>query len=163
MRTIVFDGIQAISSSLNELEEDEGTASDRELDLLELRSEISMAQRKLREESARLEVLLIKHIDRNGDIQIGDGQRLYVGNTKVTKSLDDKQVFLMVLDAAGGDLGVFQKGAEGLFVSQPWKIGAVRKMVGEELFYSAFAVETVKDLKTGAAKRSVKEFDDAFS
>ena len=79
MRTIVFDGIQAISSSLNELEEDEGTASDRELDLLELRSEISMAQRKLREESARLEVLLIKHIDRNGDIQIGDGQRLYVG------------------------------------------------------------------------------------
>ena len=120
MRTIVFDGIQAISSSLNELEEGDGTASDRELDLLELRSEISMAQRKLREESARLEVLLIKHIDRNGDIQIGDGQRLYVGNTKVTKSLDDKQVFLMVLDAAGGDLGVFQKGSEGVFVSQPF-------------------------------------------
>ena len=161
MRTIVFNGIQAITSSLNELEEGDGTAAERQHEMLALRDEIYVAIRKLKEESSRLDDLMVQHIDGHGDIEIGGGQRLYVGNTKVTKSLDDKQVFQLVLDASGGDLGVFQNGAEGVLVSQPWKSGAVRKMIGDDLFYSAFFVETVKDLKTGAAKRSVKTFDAA--
>ena len=98
MRTIVFDGIQAITSDLNELEEGDGLAADRQADLLSLRDEVSVALRRLKEESSRLEALLIQHIDTNGDIEVGEGQRLYVGKTKVTKSLDDKQVFLLVME-----------------------------------------------------------------
>ena len=162
MRTIVFDGIQAITSDLNELEEGDGLAADRQADLLSLRDEVSVALRRLKEESSRLEALLIQHIDANGDIEVGEGQRLYVGKTKVTKSLDDKQVFLLVMEASGGDLDAFQSGEQGVLVSQPWKSGAVRKLIGEELFGTAFLSETVKDLKTGAAKRSVKTFDEAF-
>ncbi len=163
MRTVVFNGVQAISSSLNELEEGEGTVEDRQQDLLELRDEISVAQRKLREEAARLETLIISHIDAHGDIEIGGGQRLYVGNTRVTKSTNDTQVFLLVMEASGGDLATFASGERGVLVSQPWKSGAVRKLIGEDLFQSVFSVETVKDLKTGAAKRSVKTFDEAYT
>ncbi len=163
MRTVVFNGVQAISSSLNELEEGEGTAADRQQELLELRDEIAVAQRKLREEAARLEALLIRHIDTHGDIEVGGGQRLYVGNTRVTKSLNDQQVFLMVMDASGGDLGTITSGESGVLVSQPWKSGAVRKLIGDDLFNSVFSVETVKDLKTGSAKRSVKTFDEAYT
>lgn len=163
MRAVVFDGIQAITSDINELEEGDGSASDRQADLLLLRDELSVALRRLKEEAARLEVLFIQHIDRNGDIEVGEGQRLYVGNTRVTKSIDDKRVFLLVMEASGGDINAFQGGAEGVLVSQPWKSGAVRKLIGEDLFESAFFSETVKDLKTGSSKRSVKTFDETFS
>ena len=51
MRTIVFNGIQAITSSLNELEEGDGTAAERQHEMLALRDEIYVAIRKLKEES----------------------------------------------------------------------------------------------------------------
>ncbi len=159
MRTVVFNGVQAITSSVNFLEEGDGTVAERQHELVELRDEIQHAIRMLKEEAARLEDLLVQHIDRNGDIEIGGGQRLYVGNTKVTKSLDDKRVFDFVVEAAGGDLSIFSSGDSGVLVSQPWKTGAVRKLIGDDLFHNAFFSETVKDLKTGSAKRSVKIHD----
>ena len=129
-----------ITNRRRKLEEasEEGTSKANTDEILKLRDDISVLQRKLKAEAALLEDLIRQHIDAHGDIEIGGGQRLYVGNTKVTKSLDDKQVFQLVLDASGGDLGVFQNGAEGVLVSQPWKSGAVRKMIGDGLFYSAF-------------------------
>ncbi len=132
-------------------------AQKRERDLLEIRDAISQAQRQAKEWAARTEELLIQHIDGNGDIEIGDGKRLYVGTTKTNKAVDDGVVFDMVLELAQGDLSIFKSGENGVLVSNPWKSGAVRQLVGDQLFNKAFRVETAKDLKTGAAKRSIKE------
>jgi len=153
-----------ITNRRRKLEEasEEGTSKANTDEILKLRDDISVLQRKLKAEAALLEDLIRQHIDAHGDIEIGGGQRLYVGNTRIIKSIDDKQVFQAVLDAAGGDLSVFQAGAEGVLVSQPWKSNAVHKIIGDELFYTVFFVETVKDLKTGRPKRSVKLYDSNF-
>ena len=129
----------------------------RENELLKLRDTISQAQRLVKEWAARTEELLVVHIDEYGDIEIGEGKRLYVGVTKTNKAIDDSTVFDMVMEVAHGDLSIFKSGENGVLVSNPWKSGAVRQLVGEELYAQAFRTEIAKDLKTGAAKRSVKE------
>ena len=58
----------------------------RENELLKLRDTISQAQRQMKEWAARTEELLVEHIDEYGDIEIGEGKRLYVGVTKTNKA-----------------------------------------------------------------------------
>lgn len=158
--------INGIGSLLGEYEEVGGLGETgpnkeevkrRERELLKLRDSISQAQRQVKEWAARTEELLIDHIDAYGDIEVGDGKRLYVGATKTSKAIDDNTVFDMVLELSHGDLSIFKSGENGVLVSNPWKSGAVRQLVGEQLYAQAFRTESAKDLKTGVVKRSVKE------
>ena len=166
MRSELCSGIDSVAENITRLEGFQQTGEmgfwQMEPALLEVREELITAQRRIKEMAAQLEQCLIAHIDKWGDIEIANDQRLYVGSVKVTKAIDDSKVFDCVRNAAG-NTEVFQSGENGVLVAQPWKTGAVKKLVGIEIFDECFSVEIVKDIKTGAAKRTVKVFDPEYS
>ena len=131
--------------------------------LLEVRDEIAAAQRKLKAYQERLEESLIAQIDQFGDIELGNDNRLYVGNVKITKAKSDREVFDFVLASNAGDYEVFQSGEKGVLVAQPWKTGAVKEIIGAENFDNLFDTEYQKDIKTGVSKRKVKVYDPQYS
>ncbi len=131
--------------------------------LLEVRDEIAAAQRKLKAYQERLEESLIAQIDQFGDIELGNDNRLYVGNVKVTKAISDRQVFDFILASNAGDYEVFQSGENGVLVAQPWKTGAVKQIVGSENFDNLFDTEYQKDIKTGVSKRKIKVYDPQYN
>jgi hypothetical protein len=125
--------------------------------LLDVRSHIKALQAKLREFAAEVEGALIEHITLHGDIDMGDGKRLYIGTERGYKCRDQGATFVAVLEATGGDEALM---AEHL-ASGAWKPGACRKTLGDR-FGELFEETVVPDLKTGSAKRVVKTFDPAF-
>ena len=125
--------------------------------LLDVRSGVKALQAKLREFAAEVEGALIEHITLHGDIDIGDGKRLYVGTERGYKCRDQAATFVAVLEATGGDEALM---AEHL-ASGAWKPGACKKTLGDR-FGDLFEETVVPDLKTGSAKRVVKTFDPAF-
>ena len=125
--------------------------------LLDVRSHIKALQAKLKEFAAEVEGALIDHINTHGDIDMGDGKRLYVGTERGYKCRDQAATFVAVLEATGGDEALM---AEHL-ASGAWKPGACKKTLGER-FGDHFEETVVPDLKTGSAKRVVKTFDPAF-
>ena len=56
--------------------------------LVRMRDNIAVALRKLKMLANQVEEALILNIEANGDIELGDGMRLYVGETKTYKSND---------------------------------------------------------------------------
>lgn len=137
---------------------------DNERNLLRLRDTVAVMQRELRQFAEVLEQATIAHIDMHGDISISDTERLYVGTTKTNKALGDGQgITMAVLEAGGGNLELFTSGEGGLLASQPWKYGAVKRLVGESKAAELFITEERQDIKTGKAQRSVKTFDSRFS
>ena len=136
---------------------------DNERTLLRLRDNVSVMQRDLKALSVELEEELLNHIEQHGDIVISETERLYVGVTKTHVAMDDGQnVTQAVLEAGGGNLELFTSGEGGVLVSQPWKYGAVKKLVGERKINELFAIQTKQDLKTGKPLRTVKTFDKRF-
>ena len=125
--------------------------------LLDVRSAIKALQAKLKEFAAEVEGALIEHINAHGDIDIGDGKRLYVGTERGYKCRDQAATFVAVLEATGGDEALM---AEHL-ASGAWKPGACRKTLGDR-FGDLFEETVVPDLKTGSAKKVVKTFDPAY-
>ena len=125
--------------------------------LLDVRSAIKSLQAKLKEFAAEVEGALIEHINAHGDIDMGDGKRLYVGLDKGYRCRDQAATFVAVLEATGGDEALM---AEHL-ASGAWKFGACRKTLGER-FGDLFEETVAQDLKTGSAKRIVKTFDPAY-
>lgn len=133
------------------------------LNLVRLRDTVIGMQRELRVHADAIEQALIECIDAQGDIALSDTERLYVGLTKTTRSIDDQSILMAVLDAGGGNLELLTTGDGGVLASQPWKHGAVRKLIGDERFSGLFTEETRKDIKTGKPVRSVKVFDSRFA
>jgi len=133
------------------------------LNLVRLRDMVIGMQRELRVHAEAIEQALIECIDAQGDIVLSDTERLYVGFTKTTRSIDDQSILMAVLDAGGGNLELLTTGDGGVLASQPWKHGAVRKLIGDERFGGLFTEETRKDIKTGKPVRSVKVFDSRFA
>ena len=125
--------------------------------LLDIRSGIKAEIQRLKELSAEVEGALIEHITLHGDIDMGDGKRLYVGTERGYKCRDQGATFVAVLEATGGDEALM---AEHL-ASGAWKPGACKKTLGDR-FGDLFEETVAQDLKTGSAKRIVKTYDPAF-
>jgi hypothetical protein len=125
--------------------------------LLDVRSGIKALQAKLREFAQEVEEALIEHIGLHGDVEIGDGKRLYVGTQRDYRCRDNAATFVAILGATGGDEALM---AEALS-SGAWKPGACRKLLGDT-FGNHFEETVAQDLKTGSAKRIVKMHDPAF-
>jgi len=125
--------------------------------LLDVRSGIKALQAKLKEFAQEVEEALIENISAHGDIDIGDGKRLYVGTERGYKCRDNAATFVAILGATGGDEALM---AEHL-ASGAWKPGACKKTLGNT-FANHFEETVAQDLKTGSAKRIVKMHDPAF-
>jgi hypothetical protein len=125
--------------------------------LLDVRSGIKAMQAKLKEFAAEVEEALIENIGLYGDVDIGDGKRLYVGTERGYRCRDNAATFVAILGATGGDEALM---AEAL-ASGAWKPGACRKLLGDT-FGDHFEETVAQDLKTGSARRIVKTFDPAF-
>ena len=125
--------------------------------LLDVRSHIKALQAKLREFAVEVEGALIEHITMHGDIDLGDGKRLYVGTERGYKCRDQGATFVAILEATGGDEALM---CEAL-ASGAWKAGACKRILGDR-FGDLFEETVVSDLKTGSAKRVVKTYDPAF-
>ncbi len=137
--------------------------ANNERNLLRMRDSVAVMQRQLRAFAETLEQATIAHIDMHGDIAISDTERLYVGTTKSHKTIGDGQgVTMAVLEAGNGNLELFTSGEGGLLASQPWKYGAVKKLLGDSKTAELFATEERQDIKTGKPLRSVKTFDTRF-
>jgi hypothetical protein len=125
--------------------------------LLDVRSHIKALQAKLREFAAEVEGALIEHITLHGDVDLGDGKRLYIGTERNYKCRDQGATFVAVLEATGGDEALM---CEAL-ASGAWKFGACKRILGDR-FGDLFEETVAQDLKTGSVKRIVKTYDPAF-
>ena len=134
----------------------------RELDsregLLAIRNELAELAQKVREFRAEVDAALVENIDTHGDIDIGDGKRLYVGTDKAVKCISNSATFSALFEAVGGDETLM---CEHL-ASGAWKPGSCRKTLGDR-FAELFTEELAKDIKTGSSKRMVKTHDPQFS
>ncbi len=133
------------------------------LALVRLRDLVSHFQRRLREIAEETEAALLERIDAEGDIVLSEDERLYVGTTKVTRCIDDQGVLMAILEAGNGNLELLTTGAGGLLASQPWKHGAVRKLIGDVRSNALFVEEVRRDVKTGKPLRSVKLHDKRYA
>ena len=155
---IDFDQFQA---SLDDIGEEQTAIN--EYKLLRARDVLIVAQRNLRHMAIELDALLINYMRANAcDIAISDTERLYVGTTKVTKSIDDQEILMAILEAGNGNMELLTTGAGGMLGSQPWKAGAVRALIGDAKFAQCFTPEVKLDLKTGKPAKSVKVADSRF-
>ena len=132
------------------------------LNLVRLRDLVIGMQRELRVHAEAIEQALIECIDAQGDIVLSDTERLYVGQTKTTKSVDDQGILMAILEAGGGNLELLTTGDGGMLASQPWKAGAVRNLIGDDKFSACFETTVKIDVKTGKPARSVKVADQRF-
>lgn len=126
--------------------------------LLDVRSGIKELIAKLRDFAGEVEQALIANMERFGDIDLGDGKRLYIGSEKSHKCLNAQATFAAILEATGGDE---ERMCEHLSTGA-WKPGACAKTLGEKRFAELFETVIAKDVKTGSAKRLVKTYDPAF-
>ncbi len=138
-------------------------SEDNDRALLRVRDGAIVALRQARELMASVDAALIDYMGLNQcDLQISDPERLYVGTTRVTKSIDDQEILMAILEAGNGNMELLTTGAGGMLGSQPWKSGAVRALIGDVKFNKLFTTETKLDVKTGKPAKSVKVADSRF-
>ena len=159
--TIEAIDLQTISKLLNVIGAERSEDNDRAL--LRVRDRAIVALRQARELMADVDAALIDYMNLNQcDLEISDTERLYVGSTRVTKSVDDQEILMAILEAGNGDMELLTTGSGGMLGSQPWKPGAVRALIGDEKFNKCFTTETKLDVKTGKPAKSVKVADSRF-
>ena len=140
----------------------EPTDDAAQLPLVRIRDKISTMIRELKSLAQDTDKALIECIDATGDIAISDTERLYVGTTRSTKSIDDQGILMAVLESVNGNLELITTGDGGVLASQPWKYGAVKTLLGESVTSTLFRTDTLRDVKTGSAIRSVKVSDTRY-
>jgi hypothetical protein len=91
-------------------------------------------------------------------LDIDESKRYYIGTSKKISCRSNEKTADAVLTVCGGDLKPFCE----TLSSNAFKQGAVKSMVGEKKWAELYKVETVDDLKTGKAKKSLKLANDAF-
>jgi len=159
--TIEAIDLQTISKLLNVIGAERSDDNDRAL--LRVRDRAIVALRQARELMADVDAALIDYMNLNQcDLQISDTERLYVGSTRVTKSIDDQEILMAILEAGNGNMELLTTGSGGMLGSQPWKSGAVRALIGDAKFYKCFTIEEKLDVKTGKQAKSVKVADSRF-
>jgi hypothetical protein len=160
MNSTAYD-LPAISKLLDLIGAERSEDNDRAL--LRVRDRAIVALRTAREMMADVDAAIIDYMTLNQcDLQISDTERLYVGTTRVTKSIDDQEILMAILEAGNGNMELLTTGAGGMLGSQPWKSGAVRALIGDAMFNKLFVTETKLDLKTGKPAKSVKVADSRF-
>jgi len=138
-------------------------SEDNDRALLRVRDGAIVALRQARELMAGVDAAIIDYMTLNQcDLQISETERLYVGTTRVTKSVDDQEILMAILEAGNGNMELLTTGAGGMLGSQPWKSGAVRALIGDATFNKLFVTETKLDVKTGKPAKSVKVADSRF-
>ena len=160
MNSTAYD-LPAISKLLDLIGAERSEDNDRAL--LRVRDRAIVALRTAREMMADVDAAIIDYMTLNQcDLQISDTERLYVGSTRVTKSVDDQEILMAILEAGNGNMELLTTGAGGMLGSQPWKSGAVRALIGDAKFHECFTTETKLDVKTGKPAKSVKVSDSRF-
>ena len=153
--------LQTISKLLNVIGAERSDENDRAL--LRVRDRAIVALRQARELMADVDAAIIDYMTLNQcDLEISETERLYVGSTRVTKSIDDQEILMAILEAGNGNMELLTTGAGGMLGSQPWKPGAVRELIGDEKFAQCFTTETKLDIKTGKPAKSIKVADSRF-
>ena len=154
--------LRTISQLLNVIGAERSDENDRAL--LRVRDRVIVAVRTARELMAAVDAMLIDYMTLNQcDLEISETERLYVGNTRVTKSIDDQEILMAILEAGNGNMELLTTGAGGMLGSQPWKPGAVRELIGDAKFRKCFTTEVKMDVKTGKPSKSVKVADSRFA
>ena len=160
MNSTAYD-LPAISKLLDLIGAERSEDNDRAL--LRVRDRAIVALRTAREMMADVDAALIDYMNLNQcDLEISDTERLYVGTTRVTKSIDDQEILMAILEAGNGNMELLTTGSGGMLGSQPWKSGAVRALIGDAKFNKLFTTETKLDVKTGKPAKSVKVADSRF-
>ena len=160
MNSTAYD-LPAISKLLDLIGAERSEDNDRAL--LRVRDRAIVALRTAREMMADVDAAIIDYMTLNQcDLQISETERLYVGSTRVTKSVDDQEILMAILEAGNGNMELLTTGAGGMLGSQPWKPGAVRALIGDAKFAQCFTTETKLDIKTGKPAKSIKVADSRF-
>ena len=160
MNSTAYD-LPAISKLLDLIGAERSEDNDRAL--LRVRDRAIVSLRMARELMASVDAALIDYMNLNQcDLQISETERLYVGSTRVTKSIDDQEILMAILEAGNGNMELLTTGSGGMLGSQPWKPGAVRALIGDAKFAQCFTTETKLDVKTGKPAKSVKVADSRF-
>ena len=160
MNSTAYD-LPAISKLLDLIGAERSDENDRAL--LRVRDRAIVALRTAREMMADVDAAIIDYMTLNQcDLQISETERLYVGSTRVTKSVDDQEILMAILEAGNGNMELLTTGEGGMLASQPWKHGAVRALIGDAKFAQCFTTETKLDVKTGKPAKSVKVADSRF-
>ena len=160
MNSTAYD-LPAISKLLDLIGAERSEDNDRAL--LRVRDRAIVALRTAREMMADVDAAIIDYMTLNQcDLEISDTERLYVGATRVTKSIDDQEILMAILEAGNGNMELLTTGSGGMLGSQPWKSGAVRALIGDAKFAQCFTTEVKLDLKTGKPAKSVKVADSRF-
>ena len=90
MNSTAYD-LPAISKLLNLIGAERSEDNDRAL--LRVRDRAIVALRQARELMADVDAALIDYMGLNQcDLQISETERLYIGSTRVTKSIDDQEI-----------------------------------------------------------------------
>ena len=160
MNSTAYD-LPAISKLLDLIGAERSEDNDRAL--LRVRDRAIVALRTAREMMADVDAAIIDYMTLNQcDLQISETERLYVGSTRVTKSIDDQEILMAILEAGNGNMELLTTGSGGMLASQPWKAGAVRALIGDAKFAQCFTTEVKLDVKTGKPAKSVKVADSRF-
>jgi len=118
---------------------------------------IEALKARTRELDKQMEQAAIAWLQFHGDLTIGEN-RYYVGTVKHTKCINPKATIEALLVAADGALD----GIEQCLVSQPFKAGATRTILGDSVFDSQFETIVMPDLKTGKPLRKVQKSNPKF-
>lgn len=124
--------------------------------LLEIREVLEDAERKVKALRKCTETLLLAYIMKFGDLEVGLGQRLYVGVNKKQRCRDDGELVAALLEKLNGDLSRFVSGPDGVLCASPWKVGAIRYILGSQKVEELFITEIEQDLRTGVSKKVLK-------
>ena len=143
-------GLRSLTLSLTDLNSRERA--------LEVWDRVEFAKITIRAISALLNEALVDWINANGDLQVDETRRLYVGTTKKVTSNNQQALLEALLDATGGDVEALVK----CMAASAFKHGACRTLL-KEAWDTHFTSETVEDLKTGKPKKTVKLLDDKFT
>lgn len=100
---------------------------------------------------------IIEWCQKNGDLEVGEGNRLYVGPKKETRCLNSAAALEALIDATGGDI----EAVAAVLSAQPFKNAAARGLIGPAAD-ALWVTEEEPDVKTGKAKRELKQVNDNF-
>jgi hypothetical protein len=125
---------------------------------LEIYDKIKFYKAELTRIQSLAEERLIEWIKANGDLQVREGVRYYVGREKRTKCVNLPAAVEALLASAEGDFARFCEGLSSGAV----KYGHAAKVLPAEVYEQCFQTEYVEDLKEGGAKKKLLKADEQF-
>jgi hypothetical protein len=126
--------------------------------VLEIYDRIKFYKSELNRIHGVCEQQMIEWIKANGDLQVREGVRYYVGREKRTKCVNLPAAVEALLASAEGDFARFCEGLSSGAV----KYGHAAKVLPAEVYEQCFTTEYVEDMKEGGAKKKLLKADEQF-